>query len=127
MSLAVSELTGARERRLEVLVVAFGSPEPLDTSLAALEGAFPVVVVDNSSSPGTAAVARAHHARYVDSGGNVGFAAGVNLGLAATTVGSDVLLLNPDAAIRGADVRRLQHVLLASSDLACVAPAQHPP
>jgi GT2 family glycosyltransferase len=117
---------------LDVVVVAFGAPELLDGCLTRLEGRLPVVVVDNSSDPSVRAVAEVHGATYIDPGGNLGFAAGVNLGLThcrahVDAAAADVLLLNPDASITPDDVGRLHDCLRARPGLACVAPAQVDP
>jgi GT2 family glycosyltransferase/glycosyltransferase involved in cell wall biosynthesis len=109
-----------------VVVVAFHAADLLDRCLAALDGALDVVVVDNSSDPTVRAVAGQHGAGYVDTGRNLGFAAGVNAGC-ATRGGRDVLLLNPDAAVTPDAVHRLHHRLLDDPALAAVAPAQHDP
>ncbi len=110
---------------IDVVVVAFGASELLEACLSALEGALPLVVVDNSSDPSVRSVAGRHGARYIDPGRNLGFAGGVNLGLERGHVsGRDVLLLNPDAQIAPADVARLHQCLQVRPDLACVAPAQ---
>jgi GT2 family glycosyltransferase len=111
---------------LDVVVVAYGPPDALHGALAALEGARPVVVVDNGSSPATADVARTAGARYVDPGANLGFAAAVNVALALLDdPARDVLLLNPDARIRPGELARLHDELGAHPDVACVAPAQY--
>jgi len=110
---------------VEVVVVAFGAPELLDTCLGALAGALPVLVVDNSSRADVRVVSERHRARYIDPGRNLGFAGGVNLGLShrrSTT--DDVLLLNPDARVTPGDVDRLHRDLRATPRLACVAPRQ---
>jgi GT2 family glycosyltransferase len=113
---------------LAVVVVAFGAPGELDRCLRGVGDAYRVLVVDNSSSPEVAEVARRHNATYRDSGANLGFAAGVNRALDALgPIRADVLLLNPDAVIAAADVGRLQRRLRAAPDLACVAPAQRHP
>ncbi len=110
---------------VQVAVVAYGDPGPLETCLEALGGAFPVVVVDNTSSQPTRVVVDRHGATYVDPGRNVGFAAGVNLALSQPRPpGADVLLLNPDAVIDAGAVLRLQQALRDDPRLACVAPAQ---
>jgi GT2 family glycosyltransferase len=59
-----------------------------------------VVVVDNASSDGSADAARDAFpgARVIETGSNRGFAAGVNVGLRATTA-PFVFVLNPDAEI----------------------------
>lgn len=126
----------------EVVVVAYGHPEMLKESLAALltkeklatpgpgdaARAIPVVVVDNSSDALVRDVAQTYGARYIDPGSNLGFAAAVNLALRrACRGGSDILLLNPDARVSPATVLALQHRLHAESRLACVAPAQAAP
>jgi GT2 family glycosyltransferase len=113
---------------IDVLVVAYGAPELLDECLGAVGRSLPVTVVDNSSSPEVRAVSERHGAHYLDPGSNLGFAAGVNVGLghrAAAT--GDVLLLNPDAAIDGAGVIGLHRMLHSRPDLAAVAPEQIDP
>ncbi|HEX6687126.1 MAG TPA: glycosyltransferase family 2 protein [Solirubrobacterales bacterium] len=99
---------------LSVLIVAWNSREELGRSLPALlpelgEGD-ELIVVDNDSGDGTAeaVAALAPSARIVRSGGNVGFAAGCNLG-AAQARGDLLVILNPDAAARpgfGEAIRR---------------------
>ncbi|HTZ08988.1 MAG TPA: glycosyltransferase, partial [Acidimicrobiales bacterium] len=113
----------APEVPLDVVVVAYGDPATLGGALAALEGRYPVTVVDNSSSPATAAVVRGAGAAYVDPGANLGFPAAVNVALAARPdPGGDVLLLNPDARIDPATLGRLHAELRARPRAACVAP-----
>jgi glycosyltransferase involved in cell wall biosynthesis/GT2 family glycosyltransferase len=109
-----------------VVVVAFHAADLLDRCLAALDRAFEVVVVDNSSDPGVHDVAERHGAGYVDPGRNLGFAAGVNAGC-ATRGRRDVLLVNPDATVTPDAVRRLGERLHADPGLAAVAPAQRDP
>jgi GT2 family glycosyltransferase len=87
-----------------------------------------LVVVDNSSSEETRAVAQRCGALYLDPGENLGFASAVNLGLAAMAIpDTDVLLLNPDALVEAPAVEALREVLLADPGTACVAPRQHRP
>ncbi len=110
---------------VEVLVVAYGSATLLEQCLGSLCDQLPLIVVDNSSDPQVREVALRHRASYVDPGHNVGFAAGVNIGTVHRGhPAADLLLLNPDASIGPAEVRRLQRALHARPDLACVAPAQ---
>ncbi|WP_022882147.1 glycosyltransferase [Gryllotalpicola ginsengisoli] len=115
----------------QVVVVAYGDPEPLAECLDALGGGLPVTVVDNSSLARTREVACEHGARYVDAGGNRGFAGGVNLALAELSsrglAGRDVLLLNPDARISAAGVAAMQARLAQASDLAAVGARQTEP
>ncbi len=108
--------------------IAFGAAALLDECLRGLEGSVPVLVVDNSSDPEVRAVAARHRARYVDPGRNLGFAAGVNLGLSQRSRPSaDLLLLNPDASIGPSEIAQLRHCLHRREDLACVAPTQSDP
>lgn len=113
---------------LEVVIVAYGDPEPLQNCLAGLDRQFPLTVVDNSSLPATRQLVREWGGRYLDPGRNLGFGAGVNYALAELEADSgDILLLNPDAQIRAAEARTLHRRLLEDPALACVAPAQvHP-
>ncbi|GAA1059048.1 glycosyltransferase [Agromyces bracchium] len=109
---------------LEVIVVAYGSPELLRRALEPVAG-LPVTVVDNSSLPAIRELCDELGVRYLDPGRNGGFAAGVNHGLANRIApGADVLLLNPDAEISVDDVARLHRALRARPDLASVGPAQ---
>jgi GT2 family glycosyltransferase len=105
-----------------VVVVAFGSPDDLDRCLTPIAGSFEIVVVDNGSAESVAQVAARHGAGYVDSGANVGFAAGVNAGVSRIDPAADVLLLNPDAVLGVADVRMLSEALAADPALAAVSP-----
>ena len=116
------------DEAIDVLVVAYGAPELLDECLGAVGRSFPVTVVDNSSSPEVRTVSERHGASYLDPGSNLGFAAGVNVGLAHRAAATgDVLLLNPDAVIDGAGVIGLHRMLHSRPDLAAVAPEQVDP
>lgn len=115
------------EREVHAVVVAYGPPANLDDALGGLEGTVPVTVVDNSGSAATRAVCERHGARYIDSGGNVGFAAGVNIALdalAAAGSRADVLLLNPDAQIDPEGVRAMARRLSSSAHVAAVGAQQ---
>jgi GT2 family glycosyltransferase len=87
---------------LSVIVVTYRTGEelaPLLDGLAAQrEPSDQVIVVDNASGDGTAALAGRHHAvdAVVETGANLGFAAGCNAG-AAVANGDVLLFLNPDA------------------------------
>jgi len=115
------------EGPIEVVVVAYGAPDLLDRCLAAVDRAFPVTVIDNSSLAEVRSVTERHGAAYVDPGANRGFGAGVNLGLDLLPEAADVLLLNPDAAIDREGVLRLRRCLHSDPGLACVAPDQVDP
>ena len=105
-----------------VLVVAYGRPDLLDQALEALGEGHQVIVIDNGGSDEIARTCEVHGARYRRSSGNVGFAAGVNAGLAHVSDHQDVLLLNPDARLSWPDVGSLQRSMHAMPRLAAVAP-----
>jgi GT2 family glycosyltransferase len=111
-------------RSIHVIVVAYHGADALDRCLAGLGGRLPTTVVDNSSSPTVRSVASRHAATYIDSGANVGFAAGVNLGLRnlIADAPADVLLLNPDAVIAPKEIRKLSAVLEEHPECCVVAP-----
>jgi GT2 family glycosyltransferase len=124
----VNDGAGFDDTGLDVVVVAYGPPASLAQTLASLGDDYPVVVVDNASSPATAELVRAAGARYLDPGRNLGFAAAVNLALRELVdPDRDVLLLNPDARIDAGQLALLHDQLRARAELACVAPAQYVP
>jgi GT2 family glycosyltransferase len=81
------------------------------------------IVVDNASSDGSAEIVAdfAPHARLQRNDENVGFARGVNQGLAATT-GSLVLLMNPDCRLVTGAVGILRRELERSTSYAIAGP-----
>src|SRR5688572_19865200 len=81
------------------------------------------VVVDNASSDdSSASVARFEpHARLIRNEQNLGFARGVNQGLAATSA-PVVLILNPDCRLVSGAFATLLHELERSSSHAIVGP-----
>lgn len=82
-----------------VVVITHNSAEVLPACLAAAAGRCgDLVVVDNASTDGTAALARASGARVVVNEENRGFAAAANQGLSLLDC-EFVLLLNPDAVL----------------------------
>ena len=90
-------------RPVHVIIVAFNGAEELRTCLASVTGEIETTVIDNSSSPEVRAVVEAQGVRYVDPGENLGFGAGVNHALRQFEQESprDILLLNPDAVLKG--------------------------
>lgn len=91
---------------LSIIIVTYRSREDIGACLVsareAIRGlAAEIVVVDNASGDGTPAAARAHPGvRVLELPGNVGFAAGINRGLAESS-GRYVLWMNPDARLVG--------------------------
>jgi exopolysaccharide biosynthesis WecB/TagA/CpsF family protein len=85
------------------VVVTYQSAQHVGALLQALEAEreagldLDVVVVDQASTDGTAeVVARFAWVRWMSSGGNLGYAAGVNLGDRLTPPGRPLFVLNPD-------------------------------
>lgn len=87
---------------LSVVIVAWNNRAELARSIPAVAGELlegdELIVVDNDSADGSAALARelAPEARVLDAGSNLGFAAGADLGAGAAR-NELLLLLNPDA------------------------------
>lgn len=93
---------------LAVVIVAYNSARVIGDLLDSLPTALgdltaDVVVVDNSSSDGTAALVRERGERVVESA-NVGFAAGINRGVREAADAPAVLVLNPDVRLRPGSV-----------------------
>ncbi|OZF36020.1 hypothetical protein CH296_06855 [Rhodococcus sp. 14-2496-1d] len=135
----MSELVRSREmsRReppdiglLSVIVVTYNSKEIVGSCIEPLQNkpAIEIIVVDNASSDGTADFVREQYpaVRVVDSGGNLGFAKGVNLGASYAT-GVALVLLNPDASVSHTNLLSLHRVLADNPDVGVVAPLlDHP-
>ena len=86
--------TGLRHRRLVRL------PHPAGRGIRGLEGAYPTIVVDNSSSRRRQGGGRGVRRGYVDPGAQPGIRPSGEPGTgAAEPADDDVLLLNPDASI----------------------------
>ena len=94
-------------RVVSIVVVTYNSAATMPELVRSLPDALvgvdehELIVVDSGSSDGTLdAVARiAPSARRVSLGSNAGYAAGVNAGVAASTLGGPVLVLNPDLSL----------------------------
>ena len=82
-----------------------------------------VVVVDNGSADGSVTALRQAFPdlRIVENGANLGFARGMDVGIAATT-GALVVPLNCDAVLHPSFVRRAREVLDADPGIGAVAP-----
>lgn len=88
---------------LSVVIVAYNSAKVIDDLLDSLPAALAdlradVVVVDNSSTDGTAELVEARGGRVVRSA-NVGFAGGINRGVREAADADAVLVLNPDVRL----------------------------
>lgn len=109
---------------VRLLVVAYGQPDLLARSLAALPD-LDGVVVDNSNDAEVRRVVKTRGLTYVGTAANVGYAAGVNIGLAELARqpwAPHVLLLNPDAVLAPEGLSRLVDVMQRERGLAACAP-----
>jgi N-acetylglucosaminyl-diphospho-decaprenol L-rhamnosyltransferase len=107
----------------ELVIVSYRSSRPLYRLLKAVEGAS-VLVVDNAAeADGVRDLTTRHSAiRYLDAGGNVGFAAAANLGAAASS--ADILIfVNPDCLPSPAVLAELTRTLCQRPDIASCSPA----
>ena len=109
------------------VIVNFNSGGALASTLDTLEAGFAeldweTVVVDNASSDGSERTAlNRENVRLLRGQRNVGFAAGVNAGIAATSA-PFVLILNPDCRLTPGCVRGLLEVLQTHPTCAVIGP-----
>ena len=113
---------------LAIIIVSYNARRDLERTLASLAAAPPatsheIVVVDNASADGSAAMVRERFAgvRLIEAGGNLGFARANNLGIRATE-GDLVLLLNSDTVVPPGAVDALVADLLAHPEVAVAGP-----
>ncbi len=109
---------------VSAVVVNYNARDHLLPCVASLraDGVDEIVVVDNDSVDGSGpALAAVDHARFVNTGSNLGFGRAANLGAAATT-GRLVLVMNPDAVVEPGAVRILAAALDNDEGLAVVGP-----
>ena len=114
--------------RLAIVIVTYNSAADIGACLESIPAAarnttHDVIVVDNASADGTAALVRERwpHVRVLDAGGNLGFARGNNLGIRATA-SELVLLLNPDTVPANGAIDRLVAVLDEMPGVAVTGP-----
>ncbi|SHJ85780.1 Glycosyltransferase, GT2 family [Tessaracoccus bendigoensis DSM 12906] len=82
-----------------------------------------MIVVDNASSDDTADIVRGMgDVIFVESGGNLGYAAGINIGMRFAGAAGSVLILNPDLKVLPGAVSALL-ARLRVSGAGCVVPA----
>ncbi len=118
---------------VSVLVVTYNATAYVEDCLGALPAALAshsheVVVVDNASCDGTAALVRARfpHAVVLANASNRGFARANNQGIAMAR-GRQVLLLNPDTRAEPGSLDRLARLLDHDSTAGAVAPGLRNP
>ncbi len=113
---------------LSIIIVNWNTRDLLRDCLASLpaarEGlATEIIVVDNASADGSAAMIRDEFpgVRLIESGGNLGFSRGNNLALEGAT-GRGILLLNPDTVCPPASLTRLYRFMVGKQDVGAVGP-----
>ena len=132
--ITVHHSTGAPVTDLSVVVVTWNTKSLTLACLSQLQLALKavhrrrdwsseVIVVDNGSTDGTSSEVRQHFPEMTlkENEENLGFAAGVNLGL-AKTCGRFVLLLNSDAFVGAATVEACMDALGADDAVGIVGP-----
>ena len=113
---------------LSIVIVSWNTKELLRDCLASLPAAAPgisveTIAVDNGSSDGSAAMVRAEFpdCELIESGANLGFSRGNNLGFTKTS-GRAVLLLNPDTVCAAGSLSILFEFLQSHPEAGAVGP-----
>jgi hypothetical protein len=112
---------------IAIVIVSYNARADLERCLESLHAHPPVVaheiiVVDNQSSDGSAEAARRWASvRVIDAGANVGFAAGCNIGIRASS-SPYILLLNSDTIVKKDAIDALLRILQAHPEAAVVGP-----
>ncbi len=112
---------------LSIIIVSYNARADLERCLASIHEHRPAcshetIVVDNASTDGSAAAARRWaDVHVIDAGSNVGFAAGNNIGIRAST-GEHLLLLNSDTLVPAGAIDALMNTLRQHPDAAIVGP-----
>lgn len=114
-------------QRTSVIILNFNAAEHLPDCLSSLsELNFPadkmeLIIVDNASTDGSVSWIRQHYpgARLVVNSSNLGFAAGINRGAAASS-GSYLAFLNPDMRVDRDWLLNLWRVMSTNAEVACV-------
>jgi N-acetylglucosaminyl-diphospho-decaprenol L-rhamnosyltransferase len=117
--------TRAADRVVAVVVVTHNSEALIEDFVAALDDglkdvSWHLTVADNASTDGTVALVRrlAPAATLVETGGNRGYAAGINAAVAAAPPHSAILVLNPDVRLLPGCVAELLNGLRPGTGLA---------
>lgn len=108
------------------MIVAWNSGEFIGQAVRSIPMGTPVIVVDNASTDGSAAIAEEAGARVIRLAANIGFGPACNRGaLEEGGTSRAILFLNPDAALCGGApaLERLGAALDGEARLGAVAPA----
>jgi hypothetical protein len=112
---------------LSIVIVSFNAKQDLARCLESLHDPVPatpheIIVVDNASSDGSAESARRWtDVQVIESGSNLGFARGTNVGIRASR-GTMLLLLNSDTVVPAGAVDRLVEEIRRDERVAVVGP-----
>lgn len=112
---------------LSIIVVSYNAQADLERCLASLGAAAPttsceIIVVDNASTDGSAALARTFaNVQVIASPENRGFAAANNIGIRASS-GRALLLLNSDTIVPPGAIDRLMGELSANPQATVIGP-----
>lgn len=127
---AVTDGAGLAEPDVVLMAVTYNSAEMIDAFLRALPAALDgvpsarVVVIDNASGDGTGDLVRslAPWATVLDAGANLGYSAGINVGLRHGLGRRGVLVLNPDSVLSPGCVARLLAAAEERDDVGITVP-----
>src|SRR5215472_5592842 len=112
---------------LSIVIVSFNARGDLERCLDSLHDAAPsrsheIIVVDNASADGSADAARQRPGVVlIETGGNLGFSRGTNVGIRASR-GDALLLLNSDTIVPAGAIDALLTTLDSHPDVAVVGP-----
>lgn len=115
------------------IVVTYNSADAIGPLLADLRQSasrlrLRVIVVDNESSDQTAEVVKSHpDVVLLRSGGNIGYAGGINAALPLTSLCDTVLILNPDLRVRPYALETMFDCLKADDRIGATVPRIHDP
>jgi len=113
---------------LAVVIVTYNSADDIDGLIESLRPearslALRVIVVDNSSGDETLALVRAHaDVLPVPSGGNLGYAAGINVASRHIGEAEATLILNPDLRVEHGAVREMLAAMRAHARAGVIVP-----
>lgn len=120
-------VSGPQDADISVLIVTYNNAGHIGTLLQSLRAEnrdtrIRVIVVDNASTDQTEALVSKHlDVKLVQSGGNLGYSAGINTGILHVPTGEHVLILNPDLVVAPGTIKKMVE-RLAISKAGVVAP-----
>jgi GT2 family glycosyltransferase len=115
--------------RLQTIILTYNSADDVETCVRAIErlDGVSILAIDNNSSDNTVCILeRLRDQQLIDSvilrHSNDGFARAINEAIKATPDDSDILLLNPDAALEPGSLARLRAVANNSANAGILSP-----